>query len=81
MRAEALVLLFSAFACNPETPEAEFTCDTACENLRELRCEEADETPEGATCEDVCENSFEVGIELYEWDLSTLTQTKSCEQS
>lgn len=63
----------------PEEPKPEFTCETACENLRGLRCPEARDTPEGSKCEDVCENSFEVGIPQFEWDLQHETTTTECE--
>lgn len=84
MRAETLLLVLPlVLACEPpeskEPEEPTFTCETACANLRELACPEAEDTPEGSTCEDVCQNSFEVGIELYEWNVEQLTTATSCE--
>ena len=62
----------------PETPA--FTCETACVNLRSLKCEESEDTPEGSTCEDVCENSFQGGIKAFQWDVEQLTSTDGCEE-
>lgn len=83
MRAELIILLGICAGCEipspapPETPA--FTCETACDNLRELDCPESENTPEGDTCEDVCENSFEVGIPEFEWDVEYATTTEVCE--
>lgn len=33
-------------------------CATACDNMRELECEEGQDTSDGATCETVCENTL-----------------------
>jgi hypothetical protein len=42
---------------DPPAPDAgdPASCADACAHLEELGCEEAEPTPEGATCEEVCE--------------------------
>lgn len=60
----------------PDTGDG--TCDTACARLRELGCEEARPTAEGATCERVCLNVQTSGI--VSWDLSCRTRVTACAQ-
>lgn len=83
MRAELVLLLCVCVGCQSQSPEAPaepaYTCETACENLRQLDCPEAESTSEGGTCEDVCQNSFEVGISAFEWDVEQATVTEVCE--
>ena len=60
-------------------PEAgiEGTCAHACDRLRVLGCREAEPTPRGATCEDVCENIQSSGF--IEWDLACRAAIQGCE--
>lgn len=53
--------LLAAVACFQKPPAEEpkgepEACPAACAKLRELGCEEAEPTPNGATCEDVCKS-------------------------
>ena len=49
-------------------------CANACENLRDLGCEEGEPTDAGASCEDVCLNGMN---ELY--DLPCLAEVLYCD--
>lgn len=63
----------------PEPPApVEATCDTACENQRQLGCELGNPTPEGSTCEEVCRNAEQSGIPDLRWDVTSLTETTVC---
>jgi len=59
-------------------PEHVTTCETACENQRDLGCELGEPTPEGTTCEEVCQNSEQSGIPGLAWDVDALTQATTC---
>lgn len=61
----------------PEEP-ADASCATACENQRFLECEVGDPTPEGSTCEEVCEGSFNAGVPGLEWNVDALTRARDC---
>lgn len=63
---------------SPLEPVPEPTCATACEKQRALGCELGEPTPEGSTCEEVCQNSKESGILELVWDVEMLTQADSC---
>jgi hypothetical protein len=63
-----------AVACNPLLPEPEtrplpprddISCETACERLASLQCEEAQPTPDGTTCAEVCHGVNESGSVTY----------------
>ena len=43
-------------------PEAGSTCQIVCNRFRQLDCEEAKPTHEGASCEMVCSNAEESGL-------------------
>lgn len=68
----------------PEPPEpsepsdVEPTCATACEKQRELGCVLGDPTPEGTSCEEVCQNSEQSGILDLAWDVEGLTEATTC---
>lgn len=62
----------------PEPPKGA-SCATACENQRHLECEIGEPTPEGSTCEEVCEVSFNAGVPGLEWDVEQLTSATECE--
>lgn len=62
---------------DPMRPE---TCRTACDNQRVLECELGETTPEGSTCEDVCKNIEDQGIESIRWKLPCLTNATNCEE-
>jgi len=71
LRALLALLPPLALACGPVHHEVHITplrpgpadagtpadCATACDHLRELGCPEAEPTPGGATCEEVCRNA------------------------
>ena len=63
----------------PEPVPDRSDCSTACENLRDLGCEVGQNTAEGSTCEDVCNNSFEAGITQLQWDVVKLSNASECE--
>jgi hypothetical protein len=52
------------------------TCGSACDRWRELGCEQAEDTADGATCEDVCDNIQSSGI--IEWDLACRASVADC---
>lgn len=57
-------------------PDLDATCAVACARLRELECPDAEATPNGASCEAVCENVQGSGIVA--WDLSCRARATSC---
>ena len=59
------------------TPEPAASCKTACSNLRERECEAGNDTPNGATCEQVCENAEASPMS---WDVVCLTDAIGCGQ-
>lgn len=75
-----LALLLAACAStaapNPAPRETPETCASACARFRVLGCEEADPTPEGKTCEDVCTSAGNAYVGL---DTACVTRAASCE--
>ena len=65
----------------PPTPQEseEPSCATACERQRKLGCVVGEDTVEGASCEEVCQNSFEAGILQLQWDVAVMTDATECE--
>jgi len=61
----------------PPAPEPAASCKTACTNLRDRQCEAGSDTPNGATCEQVCENTEATPMS---WDVVCLTDALSCGQ-
>jgi hypothetical protein len=63
---------------SPITPTGvRATCAGACANLRSLGCPDGDPTPEGETCEAICENArASDGARL---DIACLQAASSCE--
>lgn len=59
----------------PPAPPAP-SCETACARGRSLRCDWADTTPAGRTCEDVCR----VLVELQPVDLACLSTVVTCDE-
>jgi hypothetical protein len=62
----------------PVPPETQVTCAEVCQHWEKLGCEEAEPTPNGGTCEDVCLNVQESGI--ISWDLDCRAEIASCDQ-
>jgi len=60
----------------PKPPAGEPSCATACDRLREMRCRTGDNTPAGATCEDVCGNMEDSRIIAFGVDC--VTRAESC---
>lgn len=58
------------------TPGTADDCTAACQHLRKLRCKSGDPTPEGATCEAVCQNTETSGYASE--NPKCLAQVKSC---
>ncbi len=81
-----LALLASSLlltACPPPQPvtpgptpeEAEADCSSACIHYRKLGCEEGENTNDGATCEDVCENFQASGMIVMDLDCASKVTT------
>ena len=81
--------LLSTTACPPKpvpvpptptadggAPDTDADCNSVCDRWRDLGCSEADPTPEGARCEEVCENVQGSGI--VRWDLDCRASVASC---
>lgn len=62
----------------PTPPDGAATCATACERMRELHCIDVEPTPEGATCDDICQNIID--SEILTWDLDCRTMATSCDE-
>lgn len=58
----------------PGTEDAD--CFTVCEHLRDLGCEQAEPSPGGASCEDVCDNVQSSGV--ITWNLSCRASIADC---
>lgn len=50
-------LLVSCVPVAPVSPDADVGCEKACAHLAALKCEEAEPTPNGATCFEWCDNA------------------------
>ena len=53
---------------------AQATCETACANGTQLKCDWAAPTKQGASCLEVCQND----AKTIPWDVATLTTATSC---
>ena len=53
------------------------TCAGVCQHWAELGCQEANGTPDGASCVEVCENVMDSGV--FEWDLECKADVVSCD--
>lgn len=67
----------------PDDPDAKYNCSTACKHLRGddgsgLDCEEGKETPEGGTCEKVCENTLGTPTEM---PVECMSKVEDCSQT
>lgn len=64
----------------PPTPtDGPATCRDACARLLILHCPAGEPTPEGASCEKVCENHQKQTETLgLSWDLNCVTMAMSC---
>ena len=90
MRRLVIWLIFSvaAFGCTPGhsvTPDVATggttgleTCGDCCAHARELSCDVGKPTPEGAACEDVCQNVLTSGVVTI--DLGCCVQATTCAQ-
>jgi hypothetical protein len=76
----AFALLWLAVGCRTVVPDPVPTprapCVKMCDHMRVLNCEVAQPTPEGTTCEQVCENTEASGI--IRLDLACLTAAPNC---
>ena len=52
------------------------TCAGVCQHWADLECKEADGTPGGASCIEVCENVMGSGV--FEWDLECKSRVAAC---
>lgn len=80
MRHIALLAVFLACATTPPGPSPdpqEATCAGMCARMAALDCPAAQDTPNGATCVQVCENVQATGIAR--WDLECRVAAPTCE--
>lgn len=85
MKYLSLIVFSLLFACEqsnqppqpPVTPVLP-SCETACENQRKLGCDLGKPTVEGASCEDVCQNSQQFPFPGMAWDVEKLTHESGC---
>jgi hypothetical protein len=63
----------------PPIHDGDATCADACARAREMECEFAKPTPNGATCEDVCQNIQDKG--LFSLDLDCRVAARTCKQA
>lgn len=70
----AAALLVSCVTPGPVPPTPTATCASVCAHGVELGCTWAEETPKGATCEEVCENASRV----VPWNLDCLAAATEC---
>ena len=54
------------------------TCAGVCQHWADLGCAEADGTPGGASCVEVCESIMNSGV--FEWDLRCKSSVPSCRE-
>lgn len=69
----SLLLACAGAPPEPKPPEPGRDCKNACSRLRELRCDEGDPTPDGATCEEVCANGM-----ADRYDLGCIEAVEQC---
>lgn len=79
----ALTGLFTACAAHPPPPVIEHpdpppaaTCASACKHFRAMGCKEGQPSPEGNTCEAICENLEKSGI--VKLDLECVMASETC---
>lgn len=73
-------LAWALATCMPAvTPGYVVDCAAACDNGRELACEWAAPTPEGATCETVCSTVEATGYDTV--DPACLAAASSCAEA
>lgn len=85
MKFRSLIVFLLLSACDqpnqppqpPVTPVLP-SCETACENQRKLGCELGEPTAEGASCEEVCQNSQQFPLPGMAWDVEKLTNEEGC---
>lgn len=73
----ALVLAGCAFNVEPRTDPVVADCAAACERLEALDCPEAEPTPGGATCVQVCRNTENSPVTL---NPACVVGINTCEQ-
>lgn len=87
-RLNASLLLGCLLGCPPPPPQAPprpgpvviipgAGCAQACSRLRELECEPGTPTPNGHSCEQVCEHTM-AGPKAIRWDTECLAAASSC---
>ncbi len=74
----AALTLFLA-ACEPAYPQPDAGCAAACARLRHLGCPEAEPTPDGASCETVCDRVQDSGA--YELNTECVTRADRCHEA
>ena len=62
----------------PPVPAPSSGCDRACARLRALGCEDAEPTPAGAPCEDVCSNASAPDYSPG-WPVDCIASSSSCD--
>jgi len=61
----------------PDDPDPTVSCEATCAHWEELGCAEAEPTPGGATCTEVCENVMHSGGLMY-WNLDCRSVVSDC---
>ena len=82
-----ILLLLVLAACSstpppkPQPPDKSADCEAACEHLRGLDCALGEPTPEGNTCEHVCEKLEANGVRFISCtiDVTTCAMAEHCE--
>lgn len=62
------------------TPDAGTACEQGCAEHARLGCKEAEKTPKGMKCPDVCERALVGGIQVVK-DLACMRRATTCEQA
>lgn len=77
-----LALVSSCYQPRPRDPHvpvvaSQEACDTACAHLASMGCEEAEPTPRGATCAEICYATDSTGWS--NWGAACVTRAASCD--
>lgn len=86
MRRIFLLVSILGLGCAPYSPDLKVTptvvvpsdeCGEACQYWRGLHCPEGEPTPAGMTCEEVCRNAADNGVDIAK-QLSCAHSSSSC---
>jgi len=76
----SIITFLAITGCPPEpmNPDPTADCGAMCEHWRSLDCKQAEPSPAGAGCEEICINVQSSGI--ISWNMACRTAVKACDE-